>query len=77
MGVYLNSKISYLLYHREYMSTYFVDKTEIIRELEENLKKAYPDTRLEEDAVWDMLEDSLATLSYRFGNADIYCPWDV
>ncbi len=33
MGVYLNSKSPYLLYQRECSSVYFVDKTEIIKEL--------------------------------------------
>ena len=33
MGVYLNSKSPYLLYRRECASTYFVDKTELLKEL--------------------------------------------
>lgn len=33
MGVYLNSKSPYLLFRRDYAATYFVDKTEIIKEL--------------------------------------------
>ena len=42
MGVYLNSKSLYLLFRREYAATYFMDKTEMIKErislvkLEEN-----------------------------------------
>ncbi len=33
MGVYLNSKSPYLLFRRECASTYFVDKTEILKDL--------------------------------------------
>lgn len=33
MGVYLNSRSAYSLFRREYASTYFVDKTEILTEL--------------------------------------------
>lgn len=33
MGVYLNSTSPYMLYHEEFSSTYFVDKTEILKEL--------------------------------------------
>ena len=33
MGVYLNSKKPYLLFREDFSSTYFVDKTEILKEL--------------------------------------------